>query len=44
MKDLAANTKKPIFCDDVKVLFIPHYESLSLDKILDFGMGEIRVV
>jgi hypothetical protein len=44
MKDLSAGTKKAIFCDDVKVLFIPHYENLSLNEILDFGYSELPVV
>jgi hypothetical protein len=44
MKDLSSGTKKAIFCDDVKVLFVPHYENLSLNDILDFGMAELQVV
>ena len=29
-KDLASGTKKAIFCDQVKVIFVPQYESVSI--------------
>jgi hypothetical protein len=44
MRDLAAGTKTPIFCDNVKFLFVPQYETLSLNHIIDYGLGKQVVV
>ena len=33
-----------IHCDDVKVIAVPQYEGMSLDDIMDFGLGYKDVV
>ena len=38
------NFLKAIHTDDVKVLMVPHYETLSLDNILEWGLSKIDVV
>jgi hypothetical protein len=44
MRDLASGEKKPIYCDEVKFLFIPQYETLKLDLIIDYGLSKQAVV
>ena len=33
-----------MLCEDVKVIAVPHYENLTLDLILDFGLASRAVV
>jgi len=37
LRDLAAGKRLKIKCDDVKVLTVPHYEGLSIAKMLEFA-------
>ena len=37
MKDLITRKKKAIKTTDMKYLYVPQYESLSVQKILDFA-------
>ena len=42
-KDLAAGTKKPIFCDEVKIIFVPQYEAVSTHSLSHPSLAQTRV-
>ena len=37
-------TKTKVYCDDVKIIFIPQYESLSIDDIIGYGVRHQEVI
>ena len=39
LRDMAMGRKRYIRCDNIRHLFVPHYESLSLEKIIGFVEG-----
>lgn len=44
LRDMAMGRKRFINCDNIKHLFVPHYESLSLEKIIEFVQGSAPAI
>ena len=37
LRDIASGAKLNLKCDKIKVYIVPYYESLSVDRILEFA-------